>query len=85
MVMLRIYIQITKEHWNENFLERLANDKNFYMEERSPDCVNNVPHEGVVIRIEDNVAHSFKLKCFSFLSKEQKALDNGETNIEDES
>ena len=75
----------TQEHWNENFLERLANDKNFYMEERSPDCVNNVPHEGVVIRIEDNVAHSFKLKCFSFLSKEQKALDNGETNIEDES
>lgn len=75
----------TQEHWNENFLERLANDKNFYMEERSPDCVNNVPHEGVVIRIEDNVAHAFKLKCFNFLNKEQKALDNGETNIEDES
>ena len=73
-----------EEHWNENFLERLANDKNFYMEERSPDCANNVPHEGVVIRIEDNLAHSFKLKCFSFLSKEQKALDKGETNIEDE-
>jgi len=73
----------TEEHWNENFLERLANDKNFYMEERSPECANNVPHEGVVIRIEDNLAHAFKLKCFNFLNKEQKALDNGEINIED--
>ena len=75
----------TEEHWSENFLERLANDKRFYMEERSPECVNNVPHEGIVIRIEDNMAHAFKLKCFAFLNKEQKALDNGETNIEDES
>ena len=55
------------------------------MEERSPECVNNVPHEGIVIRIENNIARAFKLKCFAFLNKEQKALDNGETNIEDES
>ena len=26
------------EHWNENFIQKLANDKRFYMEELSPTC-----------------------------------------------
>lgn len=73
-----------ENHWCENFLEKLANDKNFFMEERSPECANNVPHEGIVIRVENNIARAFKLKCFKFLNKEQEALDKGETNIEDE-
>lgn len=71
------------EHWNENFLARLANDKNFHMECNSPTCNNKVPHEGVVIRIENMKSEAFKLKCFKFLDKEGKALDKGETNIED--
>lgn len=39
-------------HWNENFLERLADDPKFYMEKNSPHCKNKVPHEGLVIKLE---------------------------------
>lgn len=73
-----------KEHWTENFLERLANDKNFYMELNSPDCINKVPHEGIVIKKENMISEAFKLKSFKFLGKEQESLDNNESNIEDE-
>ena len=72
------------EHWNENFLQQLANDKTFHMECDSPNCVNKVPHEGIVIKIENSKSEAFKLKCFKFLDKEGKALDKGESNIEDE-
>lgn len=72
------------EHWNENFLQRLANDKEFYMECNSPTCSNKVPHEGLVIKIENMRSEAFKLKCFKFLDAEGKALDKGESNIEDE-
>lgn len=72
------------EHWNENFLDKLANDAAFNMEKNSPECNNKVPHEGVVIKIEDGLSRAFKLKCFKFLNKEQEALDKGEENIEDE-
>ena len=72
------------EHWNENFLQRLANDKEFYMECNSPTCANKVPHEGLVIKIENMKSEAFKLKCFKFLDAEGKALDKGESNIEDE-
>lgn len=71
------------EHWTENFLERLANDKNFYMEMNSPECNNKVPHEGIVIKKENMKSEAFKLKCFKFLDKESKAADAGESNIED--
>ena len=73
-----------QEHWNENFLQLLANDRDFYMECDSPTCNNKVPHEGVVIKVENMKSEAFKLKCFKFLDKEGKALDKGESNIEDE-
>lgn len=47
--------------------------------------INKVPHEGLVIKIDDGVTRAFKLKCFRFLNKEQELLDKGESNIEDES
>lgn len=75
----------TANHWNENFIERLSNDKDFFMELDSPHCRNKVPHEGVVIKPLDRLGSAFKLKCFNFLNKESKELDNGESNIEDES
>lgn len=71
------------EHWTENFMSRLANDRNFSMEMNSPTCFNKVPHEGIVIKIENMKSEAFKLKCFKFLDKEGKELDKGETNIED--
>ena len=73
------------EHWNENFLSKLANDKNFYMECNSPTCDNKVPHEGIVIKIENMKSEAFKLKCFKFLDGEGKALDKGEVDMESES
>lgn len=73
------------EHWNENFLSKLANDKKFYMECNSPTCDNKVPHEGIVIKIENMKSEAFKLKCFKFLDGEGKALDKGEIDIELES
>ena len=72
------------EHWSENFISKLANDKRFYMEMNSPTCNNKVPHEGVVIKVENMKSEAFKLKCFAFLDKEGKSLDKGESNIEDE-
>lgn len=72
-----------QEHWQENFIDRLANDKNFYMELNSPDCTNKVPHEGIVIKKEDMIPAAVKLKTFAFLNKEQQQLDAGEDNIED--
>lgn len=69
--------------WNIKFWERLANDKNFYMECNSPDCNNKVPHEGLVIKKDDMIPRAWKLKCFKFLGKTQENLDKNETNIED--
>lgn len=71
---------LTDVHWSENFWERMSNDKNFYMEQNSPDCVNDVPHEGIVIKKDDGRSEAWKLKCFTFLGKEQTQT---EANIED--
>lgn len=71
------------ENWYTNFWERLANDKNFYMECNSPECNNKVPHEGLVIKKEDMHARAWKLKTYAFLNQEQIELDAGESNIED--
>jgi len=72
------------ENFSDTFLEKLSNDENFCMEQNSPDCNNKVPHEGIVIKKEGLWSNAFKLKCFAFLNKEQKDLDKGITNIEDE-
>lgn len=72
------------DHWHENFLQNLCNDKRFYMEELSPVCKNKVPHEGIVLKIENGLSQAYKVKCIRFLEEEGKMLDKGETNIEDE-
>lgn len=70
-------------HWHENLLARLASDKNFYMEQNEPLCKNKVPHEGIVIRIDnDPINEAFKLKCNKFFEHEAKAIDKGEVDIE---
>lgn len=80
-----LYPILEDEHWNENFMQHLANDKSFHMEENSPECINKVPHEGLVIKIENMKSEAFKLKCFKFLGLEQDAALAGESNIEDNS
>ena len=79
-----LYPTITvDDNWSSNFLNALANDKRFNMEQDSPECINKVPHEGLVIKIENMKSEAFKLKCFKFLGIEQDAALAGEANIED--
>lgn len=73
------------EHWHENVLEALKNDKeHFGMELNEPLCkAYKVPREGIVIRIDgDPVAEAFKLKTDVFYGKEQKEIDAGNVDIE---
>ena len=53
------------------------------MEENSPSCYNSVPHEGIVIKIDNGEPNAFKVKTFKFLNNEQDLIDAGESNIED--
>lgn len=76
--------QLSGEEWQNEFWKKMSEDKRFYMELDSPDCLNKVPHEGVVIKVEDMIPRAWKLKTFAFTNIEQKELDSGESNIEDE-
>lgn len=78
-----LYPDAVGDNWSVNFMDSLANDKNFHMEQNSPECVNKVPHEGLVIKKESMKSEAWKVKCFKFLGKEQDAVLAGETNIED--
>lgn len=73
-----LYNIVEDENWSKNFLEALANDKSFYMEKASPDCLNNVPHEGLVIKTELSRSEAWKLKAFAFLDKclKDESVDN---------
>lgn len=56
---------------------------NRFLERKCNMCKNDVPAEGIVIRIEE--AHEFnayKLKSFAFLERETKQLDSEEVDIE---
>ena len=72
------------EHWNENVLEELRNDKkHFGMEKNEPLCENKVPREGICIRIDDDETNeNFKLKCQKFYDREKKLIDEGEVDVE---
>lgn len=62
-----------------NYLESKYNEKDCYM------CVNKVPEEGIVLRIERLEEYeAYKLKSARFLEHETKILDSEEANIEDE-
>lgn len=69
-------------HWTENFMKRLAGDKNFNMELLEPECKCEVPAEGIVIKKDNLRSEAFKLKTFLHLNRKQKLLDKGETDIE---
>lgn len=73
-----------QNHWNENVLEAMKNDKeHFGMELDEPLCNNKVPREGICLRIaNDPVKECFKLKCLYFLGKEAANIDKGEVDIE---
>lgn len=66
------------EHWHENILEAMRNDKkHFGMEKKEPLCRNSVWREGIVIRKDDDdLVEAFKLKCMHFLEAEAVLMDN---------
>jgi hypothetical protein len=62
------------------FLELLNRE---YLEKKSIYCNNDVPEEGIVVRIEKNDYEAYKLKSFIFQERETKNLDSGEEDIEE--
>ena len=77
------------EHWHENVLEAMRNDKeHFGMEKKEPLCKNSVWREGIVIRKDDDdLVEAFKLKCMHFLNAEATLMDdiaNGKEEISEE-
>lgn len=65
--------------WRLDILKGL---KAFYLEKDCSVCTNNVPAEGVVIRIESLGLKSYKLKSVRFLQKETKNLTKGVEDVE---
>ena len=72
------------QHWHENILKLLDSDKNnFGANELEPLCKNEVPREGLVIRIiGDESTEAFKEKFEAFLFKEALLIDAGEVDVE---
>lgn len=74
------------EHWHENVLEAMRNDKeHFGMEKKEPLCRNSVWREGIVIRKDDDdLDEAFKLKCMHFLKAEAVLMDDIANGKEEE-
>ena len=71
------------ENWHSNILEALKNEKRFGMERPEPMCIQKVPREGIVLRIDnDPLREAFKLKTVAFFEREQKLIDQGEVDSE---
>lgn len=77
-------LDTTSEHWCDDVLEAMKNDKKTLgMEGMEPLCTHKVPREGVVIRIDgDPLCEAFKLKCDKFMDKEREAIDKGVADME---
>jgi len=70
----------SNEPFEEAFLKTLEAE---YLEQMCPYNRNEVPAEGVVVRIDQlEESKAFKLKSYLFLQKETKDLDSGEADIE---
>jgi len=68
-------------HWQENFLQKLEeeyNEKDCYL------CINKVPEEGIILRIEKLEQYeAYKLKSKKFLLMESEEQEKEIENIED--
>ena len=83
--LVDLYPQLrVDEHWHEEVLFRLKQDKeHFGMEELEPLCKNKVPREGICIRIDDDpISECFKLKCDNFFENERSEIDKGNVDSE---
>ena len=65
--------------WQKGFLEKLKSD---YNEKDCGICLNKVPEEGCVIRVEGSSFEAYKCKSARFYEWETSMLDSGEVDIE---
>ena len=79
-------IDTTSEDWASNVYHSLESDKeHFGMEDNEPMCKNEVPREGICIRIDgDKKRECFKLKTMSFKFKEAIMVDSGEVEFDND-
>jgi len=69
------------ETWRTKFLEILEAT---YNEKDCKMCINKVPEEGIVLRVEKlEYYEAYKLKSKRFILEESNAQEKGETNLED--
>lgn len=71
------------EMWREEFLNILK--QSYVYDQNCQFCKNEVPAEGVVVRVEGLNPEALKLKAFAFYEHETKAMDKGEVDIEEQS
>lgn len=70
------------DEWRSNLLEAL---KEKYLDKKvSENIGKKVPDEGIVVKVEDSRARSYKLKDLAFLQKEILLYEEGAENMEDE-
>ncbi len=70
----------SEPEWRELFINRLMED---YLEKDCPLCVNAVPAEGIVVRVDQvHDYDAYKLKSFRFFERETKELDAGVIDME---
>lgn len=74
----------TTEHWHQNVLDAMKNDKvHFGMEEYEPLCNNKVPREGICIRIDNKPnIKAMKLKTDAYSIKDRNNTDKGVVDME---
>ena len=79
--MLNEMYSTEMEGWREKFLQFLEED---YNEKDCRMCVNKVPEEGIILRIE-KLEHyeAYKLKSKRFILGESEAQEKGQENLED--
>lgn len=73
--------RVNYQTWLTRLLEKI---KEAYNEKDCFLCVNKVPEEGCVVRIDGLDFNAFKVKSNRFYELETKQLDKGEVNIEEE-
>ena len=73
--------RLSEENWRNKFLDTikaLYNEKDCFM------CINTVPEEGCVIRVEGLEFEAYKQKSNRFYELETKLLDQGVADLESE-
>lgn len=73
--------KVKPEEWRATFLEKLEKD---YNEKKCYMCVNKVPEEGIIVRVERLEQYeAYKLKSKAFLLMESMEQEEEVSNIED--